>query len=187
MTILRFLLSPLLATIFLSMAPLCAQSTDWKAKLRDEFPLLGHRNWILVVDSAYPLQVSPGIELLQTNASQLEVTAAVLSAFDRSTHVKPNIYLDAELPFVPSNIYPSLNTYRESLKRTLTGRPTPKLLPHEKILSLISQAGKDYKILVLKTNMTMPYTSVFFQLGCKYCTEEVEQEIYKRMKSTGWE
>jgi hypothetical protein len=183
MTTLRRHLSSLLAVLLLPSALLCAQSTDWQATLRSELPLLGHRNWILVVDSAYPLQVSPGVELLETNTSQLEVTAAVLSALDHSTHVKPVIYLDAELPLVPSSVYPELSTYRDSLKQALAGRSAPRSLPHEKILNLISQAGKDYKILVLKTTMTMPYTSVFFQLGCKYCTDEVEQEIREGMKS----
>jgi hypothetical protein len=39
---------------------------DWKEQLRDELPLLGHRNWIAVVDSAYPLQNSPGIKMIAT-------------------------------------------------------------------------------------------------------------------------
>ena len=27
---------------------------DWKNKLRRELPLLGHRNWIVIADAAYP-------------------------------------------------------------------------------------------------------------------------------------
>ncbi len=30
--------------------------SDWKQQLNKELPLLGHRNWILVVDKAFPLQ-----------------------------------------------------------------------------------------------------------------------------------
>jgi hypothetical protein len=36
-----------------------AQSA-WQQKVSTEMPLLGHRNWIVIVDSAYPLQSSPG-------------------------------------------------------------------------------------------------------------------------------
>src|ERR1039458_3397584 len=43
-------------------------TTGWKAKIAENLPLLGHRNWILVVDSAYPLQSSPGGETIETNA-----------------------------------------------------------------------------------------------------------------------
>ena len=32
--------------------------------------------------------------------------------------------------------------------------------------------------------MTMPYTSVFFQLDCNYCTDEDEQKIRQAMKSS---
>jgi hypothetical protein len=84
---------------------------------------------------------------------------------------------------VPQQSYPELNAYRENLKKTLQGRPIQSL-PHEKILDKISEAGKDYKILVLKTTMTMPYTSVFLQLDCKYCTDEGEQKIRQAMKSS---
>ena len=49
------------------------EPNDWQVRLREELPLLGHRNWIAVVDSAYPLQTSTGIETVNTNADQLEV------------------------------------------------------------------------------------------------------------------
>jgi hypothetical protein len=70
-------------------------------------PLLGHRNWILIVDSAYPLQSAPGIETVETNASQLEVLRHVLGAIDRSIHVRPVISMDAELPFSPKTTRPA--------------------------------------------------------------------------------
>ena len=65
-------------------------------------PLMGHRNWILVVDSAYPLQVSPGVETIETNASETEVLHFVLGAVARSHSCRrPDAFMeDAELPFV---------------------------------------------------------------------------------------
>jgi hypothetical protein len=53
----------------------------------------------------------------------------------------------------------------------------------EKNLGRISEADEDYKIVVLNTTMTMPYTSVFLQLDCKYYTSEGEQKIRQSMKS----
>ena len=32
--------------------------SGWRAKVAETMPSLGHRNWILIVDSAYPLQAS---------------------------------------------------------------------------------------------------------------------------------
>ena len=59
--------------LFVITAPkLHAQADlDWRVKVQQELPLLGHRNWIMIVDSAYPLQVSPGIETIETGMDQL--------------------------------------------------------------------------------------------------------------------
>ncbi len=81
-----------ITSLFL-LAMLCARSEQhfMQQQLRQEIPLLGHRNWIMIVDSAYPLQVSPGVETIETNADQLEVTREVLAALDHSIHVTPNV------------------------------------------------------------------------------------------------
>ena len=34
---------------------------NWKVVLEEKMPLIGHRNWIVVTDMAYPLQTDPGI------------------------------------------------------------------------------------------------------------------------------
>src|SRR5580698_9817533 len=41
--------------------------SEWKQQLDRELPLLGHRNWILVVDKAFPMQTSPGMEVINTD------------------------------------------------------------------------------------------------------------------------
>ncbi len=183
---LRILLASLLFAATASFSPNAtsqAPRSDWHAKLAQQLLLLGHRNWILVVDSAYPLQVSPGVEVVETSADQLAVVTTVLTALDRSIHVTPNIYLDAELPYVPQQNFPRLNAYRDSLKKTLQGRPVQSL-PHEQLIAKVSEAGKDFHILVLKTNMAMPYTSVFLQLDCKYWGPNDEQKLRQAMKAS---
>ena len=44
------------------------QTTDtmWKQEFEQLLPKLGHRNWILVVDQAYPLQSAQGILTIDT-------------------------------------------------------------------------------------------------------------------------
>ncbi|HEU4636699.1 MAG TPA: hypothetical protein VFS41_11010 [Edaphobacter sp.] len=157
---------------------------DWQAKLRQELPLLGHRNWILIVDSAYPLQVSPGVETIETGADQLAVTRAVLWEIGHSIHVRPLVFLDAELPYVPSSDYANVSGYREGLQKVL--KPyTVQSLPHAEILDKVSETAKTYKVLVLKTTMTVPYTSVFLQLDCKYLSAEGERKLREAMKAGG--
>jgi hypothetical protein len=152
----------------------------WRARLADAMPLLGHRNWILVVDSAYPLQVSPGVETVETNASQIEVVRAVLGAINRSVQVRPVVFMDAELPFVTDEDAPGVTTYRTEVTPLLEEYPLEKK-PHEQIIADIDEAGKTFRVLVLKTNMTIPYTSVFIRLDCKYWTADQEKHLRAKM------
>src|SRR2546423_4928852 len=97
------------------------KSSDWRVRLREELPLLGHRNWIAVVDSAYPLQTSAGIETINTDADQLDVVKSVLDELARARHVRPIIFTDAELKAVPETDAAGVTVYREAL-RHLVGR-----------------------------------------------------------------
>jgi len=157
-----------------------AATPDWNVRLQEAMPLLGHRNWILVVDSAYPLQTSPGIETIETNAPQLEVVKAVLHAINRSIQVRPVIYMDAELPFVPESDAPGVTAYREEVGPLLHNYSVDAL-QHEKIISNIDEAGKTFRVLVLKTSMAIPYTSVFIRLDCKYWSADQEQRLRVKM------
>lgn len=69
---------------------------NWKETLRKELPLLGHRNWIVVADSGYPLQTAPGIAPICADADQLTVVKEVLSELAKTKHVQPDIFTDAE-------------------------------------------------------------------------------------------
>jgi RbsD / FucU transport protein family len=157
------------------------QPSAWKAKLVESMPLLGHRNWILIVDSAYPLQSSPGVETLETNASQLDVVQAVLDTINHSIHVRPDIFMDAELPFLSDTDAPGVSAYRTQIAGLLDPYKIQSL-PHEKIIAHIDEAGKTFHILVLKTNMTIPYTSVFIQLNCRYWSDDAEARLRAKMK-----
>ncbi len=173
-----------LLTIFLLAAALPAHAAppDWHERLLDAMPLLGHRNWILIVDSAYPLQISPGIETIDTGSSQLEVVRTVLKAIDHSIQVRPVVFMDAELPFVSEDDAPGVSEYRGYVTQLLENYPVEHL-PHEKIISNIDEAGKTFRVLVLKTSMTIPYTSVFIRLDCKYWTDDQEQRLHNKMAS----
>ncbi len=155
---------------------------DWQARLGQILPLMGHRNWIMIVDSAYPLQSSAGVETLETNTDQMEVIRTVLGTIDSSIHVRPIVYMDAELPFVTEVDAPGVTAYREAIKTALKGRKITSL-PHEQIIGKVDEVGKTFHIVVLKTTMTVPYTSVFLQLNCKYWSDEAEAEMRKAMSA----
>jgi D-ribose pyranose/furanose isomerase RbsD len=164
----------------LTSSLLAQKAKPWQSKVAELLPLLGHRNWILIVDSAYPLQTSPGIETIETNDGQLDVVRQVLGQIDHSIHVRPNVYMDAELPFVKEQDAPGVIAYRRDIKALLGKRPVQSL-PHDQIISKVEETSKSFHILVLKTNMAIPYSSVFLQLDCKYWPEGAEQRLRHAM------
>jgi hypothetical protein len=154
----------------------------WKTRVATTMPLLGHRNWILVVDSAYPLQSSPGVETIETDAGMLEVVQSVLDTINNSIHVRPDIYMDAELPFVPDQDVPGVSAYRAQIAKTLHGDNVESIL-HDKIIADIGETGSQFHVLVLKTNITIPYSSVFFRLDCKYWSANAEKRMREKMSA----
>jgi hypothetical protein len=160
-----------------------APESNWKAIVDRELPLLGHRNWILIVDSAYPLQASTGVETIETGADQLEVVQYVLAAVNHSIHVRPDVFMDAELRYVPESDAPGVTAYRDLIARLLDGLKIVHQ-PHESLISQVDQAGKLVHILVLKTRLAVPYTSVFLRLNCKYWSDDAERRLRASMPST---
>ena len=168
-------------------AALCAGVSycqDWKAKLSADIAKFGHRNWIVVADSAYPLQISPGIETIVVDADQLTVIGQVIDDLRRAKHVKAIVYTDSELSFIPQQDAKGVGAYREALAKLLSSQGAHQTLPHEEILQKLDQAGKSFKILIIKTPLTIPYTSVFFQLDCGYWSSEAEERLRAAMASS---
>ena len=157
-----------------------AGSSGWQAKVEHDLPLLGHRNWILIVDSAYPLQSAPGVETVETNADQLEVVRFVMGAIDKSIHVRPDIFMDAELPYVQEEDAPGTSAYRDAIAKLLDGRDIDSE-PHEKLIADVDEAGRLVNVLVLKTKLAVPYSSVFIRLNCKYWGNDAEERLRAKM------
>ena len=54
-------------------------------------------------------------------------------------------------------------------------------LPHEQIIHKLDQAAEMFRVLILKTDGTIPYTSVFFELDCGYWNADAEQRLRQAM------
>jgi hypothetical protein len=175
----KLVLAIFLGIIFAAPVQIAAQS-DWKMRVAQTMPLMGHRNWILIVDSAYPLQSSPGVETIETNANQLDVVRSVLATINGSIHVRPLIFMDKELPFVPDDDAPGASAYREQVQKILSDYTIESML-HERVINQIDETSKEFHVLVLKTTMTIPYSSVFIRLDCKYWSADAEKRMRQRM------
>ena len=149
---------------------------EWMNELVALLSLFGHRNWIVVADAAYPAQSRPGIETRTVVESQPEAVSAVLQAITAAKHVRPVIHLDAELDFVRESDAPGIAEFRQQIGKILLGVPVQRL-PHDKIIAKLDQAAQVFRVLILKTPMTIPYTSVFIELDCGYWNAEAEQRL----------
>jgi hypothetical protein len=152
------------------------ESESWASRLERLLPLFGHRNWIVVADAAYPAQSKPGIETFFTGGDHAEVLAKVIDAIGGSHHVRAEIYVDAELKLVAEEDAPGVNAFRSKMTRLLAGRKTRELA-HEQIIARLDQAANLFRILILKSTLTIPYTSVFLELDCGYWTDEAEKHL----------
>jgi hypothetical protein len=153
----------------------------WRELLAKRLPLFGHRNWIVIADSAYPAQSRFAIETVATGADQLEVVRTVLEQLAKTKHVRPIVHLDAELPRVEESDAPGIDRYRVRLKRLLAGLEE-RHVPHEGIIDRLDKAGEKFHILILKTNLRIPYTSVFLELDCGYWSAAAEKRLRKALK-----
>lgn len=148
---------------------------DWKAKFNERLPLLGHRNWILIVDKAYPEQTTTGVETINTDEDLLTVLKYVKAGIDSSKHVNAEVFTDKELGFITPKQVPAIVGLRDSLNAILGNNRSS--IPHDSVFVKIDAATKLFKVLVLKTNQTIPYSSVFIRLNCAYWDGKREKEL----------
>lgn len=157
---------------------------DWRTQLSAILPLFGHRNWIVVADSAYPAQSKAGIETIVSGADQLHVVQHVLDAITACSHIRANVYADKELAFVPEIDAPGIEDYRRELDDVLHSARV-EYIPHDQIIVKLDQSAQVFRILLIKTEMTIPYTSVFFELDCGYWNADAEQRLRQAIAASG--
>jgi hypothetical protein len=153
---------------------------NWELELRRLLPFFGHRNWIVVADAAYPEQSNPGIETVVADAGQIQVLRKVQDAMVACKHIHAHVYTDLELRFVEESDAPGITEYRRQLDALLDCSICQQL-PHEQIIAKLDQCAQMFRILIVKTDLTIPYTSVFFELDCGYWSAQAEQRLRHAM------
>ncbi|WP_316839113.1 RbsD/FucU domain-containing protein [Pedobacter gandavensis] len=158
-----------------------ATKPDWKKQVQTKLPMLGHRNWILIVDQAFPEQNSLGMEYIYANEDLLPVLKEVLTQVNASAHVKPIVYQDQELNFITENQAKGVKNFISGAKEVLGTQKVESLL-HDEVFKKLDTESKLFKVLVIKTNEVIPYTSVFLQLDCGYWNGDKEKELREAMR-----
>ncbi len=184
----RQLLCTMLVLLFIAgtlpgpAAPSPAAASDWQIILQQRLPLYGHRNWIVVTDSAFPAYTQAGIETIFVNQDLPTVLNDVAKSIAASKHVRATAFVDKELPFVEEKDYPGIAQLKQEIHRTLE-KSNASSIPHAEAISKIDEASKMFRVLIIKTNTTIPFTSVFLRLDCGYLTDEVDAKIKNAMAS----
>jgi hypothetical protein len=160
----------------------CNPVQTWKDQLGPVLDEFGHRNWIVVADYAYPCQSAPGIQTIFTGEDHLEVLDRVLEEIASAPHVKPVIMVDRELDFVSETDAPGIENYRSALKKRLGDAEVSSML-HEDIIREMAASSDLFRVLILKTDMTLPYSSVFIELDCGYWDAGREKRLREAMEA----
>lgn len=150
-----------------------ASAADWKTELQRQLPLLGHRNWIVIADMAYPLQTNPGITTLYSGESYGETLKTIWSAIGEQPHVFAHVYQDRESEMLTETTCPGIDEFRNQTGNTL-GDAKVTYLPHEALIRKLDSASNLYRVIIVKSKLTLPYTTTFLELDCKYWTPEQE-------------
>jgi len=177
----RLLLPLLLITLLTSCqrpqpAPI---PENWEMHLVNKMPYLGHRNWIVIADMAYPLQSGEGITTLFAREPYLEVLSKVKEHIDNAPHVFAHIYRDQELSYLTEDEVPGIDALRFKMD-SICGDDSQSVL-HEQLIARLDKAGQLYNVIIIKTPLSIPYTTTFFELDCAYWTPEQQQRLSLRI------
>jgi hypothetical protein len=104
-----------------------------------------------------------------------------MGSISTSTHVKPNVYTDLEFAQITEDLSPGVDELKKSIAVSLKNYPQNTLL-HNDVFAKLDSASNLFEVLVLKTESTIPYSSVFIQLDCKYWSAEKEQKLRSKMQ-----
>ncbi len=158
-----------------------SQNMIWRDDFVEQLPLLGHRNWVVIADAAFPQQCSTGMKMLYADAPLMDVATDVLTIIKQAKHIRSRIMTDLELDALDDVLCPGVESLRRDLDRLVAGHGGRLPVLHEDILKQMSEVGKTYTILMIKTPMTIPYTSVFIDLQCGYWTDSAEAQLRARI------
>jgi hypothetical protein len=63
----------------------------------------------------------------------------------------------------------------------LIGNREARVLPHQQMIAKLDESAKMFRVLIFKSTLAIPYTSVFLEMDCGYWTSEAEQRLRSSM------
>jgi hypothetical protein len=128
---------------------------------------------------AYPLQTAPGIKTIYTDASYIDILSYVYGEIENAPHIKAAIYQDKELSYIEEKDAEGIDALREQMKTLLGNRSIA--VPHEELIARLDEVSRMFNVIILKSNLTIPYTTTIFELDCNYWDSAREEVLQKRV------
>jgi hypothetical protein len=128
---------------------------------------------------AYPLQTAPGIKTIYTDESYIDILDFVYKEIDKAPHIKAAIYQDKELSYIDEKDATGIDALRGQMKTLLGDRFIP--VPHDELIARLDEVSRMFNVIILKSNLTIPYTTTFFELDCNYWESDKEAALRKKL------
>lgn len=158
------------------------RSSQLIKQLRYELGYLGARNWVVIAESAFPIASRRGLRVISVDAEILPVLKSLDEVLNESHALEPRIFLPAELHHLEYDYAPGIESYRRELDIALKGRETVDL-DFKALNTLVESTSKSYRVLVLKTKTSLPYSSVFIELGSGYWDADSEEHLRRHIET----
>ena len=152
------------------------------AELKREVSAMGYGNWIVIAESSFPVYSRRGVRTLLVDAEIPAVLDQVLTSLEYSDSVKPKFTTSTELAYLHNDRAPGIDQFRTELETALHGFPTRRM-DYRALSLLLEDSSNKFAVLVLKTNTSLPYTSIFIELQSNYWDRENETELREKLKA----
>lgn len=153
-------------------------SAVWERELETEIKALGYRNWLVIADASFPFLSRSGVRTVIAPVETPEIIDSIISSMDRTQHVEPRFYTSRELRFLNNRLAPGVEEFKFDLEKAIRGYETREL-DHKVLLKVIENTKEEYVVLVVKSETTIPYSTVFIELDSGYWDGQSENVLRK--------
>jgi hypothetical protein len=135
----------------------------------------------VITEASFPTHRRDKKGQISIPAEVPEVLSWVIQHLEKTEHLRPRIYIPSELRVLKHEDAPGVLAFRKQLKEALHGHE-PVELEQESLIALLNASGRDFEVLVIRTETPLPYSSVFIELTSGYWDSDSEQALRSRIE-----
>jgi len=152
-----------------------------RASIAPELQQLGARNWVVIADPTYPIPAGAGVYTMTVASGTAETFREVLDLLELQASLTPRIWVCNEMEAVPEHLAPGMAEYTKEVSSLLSGRFCYRL--DERIIAMqLADAAQKFRVLFIKTNTRLPYSTLAIELDSGYWSPDAEEEVRTRLE-----